>query len=317
MELRALVYVEGEWSPSLLCNEPGIPAYQVHAANTGVALCRNILRTISEQKIEPEEILFIGATDRSVEAARALPCTKAVEDDEGVHQAETQNRNQVAVAGYVNTKFPGQRFKGLPMVIEGFEEVDFAFLNRIYERCHKIPWTITKTRRCVIRELSLSDLDELRELYDRPGITWRLDAQGRRIPGFIEPLYSPEEERDYQEAYIANMYGYYGYGMWVITDRKTGKLMGRAGLEHREFGSGTELELGYLVDPDVQQQGIATEVCTAILDYAGKNLDFPRVNALTSADNRASIGLLSKLDFQYMEDVCMEGQWYLRYTYNF
>ena len=64
-------------------------------------------------------------------------------------------------------------------------------------------------------------------------------------------------------------------------DKASGELIGRAGLEHREFPDAVELELGYLIDPDRQGQGLATEVCQAILAFAREELDFPRVNALT------------------------------------
>ncbi len=55
---------------------------------------------------------------------------------------------------------------------------------------------------------------------------------------------SYEEEREYQQAYIEQMYRFYGYGMWIVCDRNTGELIGRAGVEHREELGG-ELELGY------------------------------------------------------------------------
>ena len=34
------------------------------------------------------------------------------------------------------------------MVVEGFEEVDMTFLQRVYERHFNIPWTILETERC-------------------------------------------------------------------------------------------------------------------------------------------------------------------------
>ena len=79
----------------------------------------------------------------------------------------------------------------------------------------------------MIRELSLEDLPALEKLYQKEGVTWRLDADGERIPGFIEPLFAKEKEKKYQQAYITNMYGYYGYGMWLVFDKASGELIGR------------------------------------------------------------------------------------------
>ena len=48
--------------------------------------------------------------------------------------------------------------------------------------------------------------------------------------------------------------------MWIVCDRNTGELIGRAGVEHREELGG-ELELGYAIGVPWQRQGYATEVC--------------------------------------------------------
>ena len=163
----------------------------------------------------------------------------------------------------------------------------------------------------------MEDLDALISLYDQPGVTYQLDAKGQRQPGYIEPLFAREEEEVYQQAYITHMYGYYGYGMWLVFDRTTGNLIGRAGLEHRDFDGQTELEMGYVIAPAWQGQGIATEVCGAIIKFAREELDFPRLNALTDAKNAASIALLEKLGFAYTEDSDAAGSRMRRYVYNF
>lgn len=340
MELRALIYVEGEWNPSLFCQETKdrLSIYKIPTTAGKMAACErilkppafnrsmiaadtageqeeavvqqekkqygesrsqelqhNMLQTLRKRSMQTREVLLVAATDQTVQAAKQLG---------------------IAVAGYVNPLFPGQTFAGVPMVIEGFEEVDREFLERIYRRCHGLPWIIAVTKRCLLREMTVDDLDDLIRLYEQPGITWRLDEKGNRIPGFIEPLYPREEEKAYQKAYISNMYGYYGYGMWAVTDRESGKLIGRAGLDHREYDSGVELEMGYLIDPAYQRKGIATEVCRAIMDFARENLDFFRINALTDPANRPSAALLEKLGFEYLEDFPVAGKPMQRYIFH-
>ena len=140
------------------------------------------------------------------------------------------------------------------MYAEGMEEIDGSFLQHVYERHHHIPWIILKTPRCIVKEFSMEYLDALFELYAGKGMT-----------DYMEPLYPYEEEREYQQAYIEQMYRFYGYGMWIVCDRNTGKLIGRAGVEHREELGG-ELELGYAIGVPWQRQGYATEVFSANLD---------------------------------------------------
>ena len=58
-------------------------------------------------------------------------------------------------------------------------------------------------------------------MYAEPGMT-----------DYMEGLYEYEEELEYQKAYIENMYRFYGYGIWLVFEKKTGTLIGRAGVEH-------------------------------------------------------------------------------------
>lgn len=119
----------------------------------------------------------------------------------------------------------------------------------------------------------------------------------------------------------AGIYYQYVRILWIWDvagfDKASGELIGRAGLEHREFPDAVELELGYLIDPDRQGQGLATEVCQAILAFAREELDFPRVNALTDQKNVASVALLQKLGFYYLEDTDVSGSRTQRYIYEF
>ena len=145
-------------------------------------------------------------------------------------------------------------------------------------RYNHIPWDIGETDRCLIRELSLSDLPALYELYEKPGMT-----------DFVEPLYDYETELEYQKAYIENMYGFYEYGMWLVFSKETGKLIGRAGLEHDE--------MGYMIAPKFQNQGYATEVCRFIIEYARENTDFEELYCRIDERNEASVRLAKKLGF--------------------
>lgn len=181
------------------------------------------------------------------------------------------------------------------MVVEGFEEVDMTFLQRVYERHFNIPWTILETERCIVRELELSDLDALFSMYAEPGMT-----------DYMEGLYEYEEELEYQKAYIENMYRFYGYGMWLVFEKKTGTLIGRAGVEHREELNG-EMELGYAIRTSFQHQGYAYEVCQAIVQYAGEELQAHLLHCLIEKGNVISEKLAVKLGFSYHGDREIDG----------
>lgn len=187
------------------------------------------------------------------------------------------------------------------IIVEGFEEVDYDFFEKIYQRHHNLPWTILETERLVVRELALSDMDALFELYSYEGMT-----------DYMEGLYPYEEEYEYQKAYIANMYRFFGYGMWLVFEKETGKLVGRAGVEHREELEG-EPELGYAIGTPWQGKGYATEVCRGILQYAREELGFEEICSLVEPENIVSIHLLEKLDFFHAEDLTIDGVNYKKY----
>jgi RimJ/RimL family protein N-acetyltransferase len=197
-------------------------------------------------------------------------------------------------------------FPGAWIVVEGFDDVDYDFLKKCYQRAHNLPWEILTTERCVLRELTLDDMDALFALYGQPGVT-----------EYMEGLYEREEEERYEQAYIENMYRYYGYGMWLVCKKDTGEIIGRAGLEHRDYHGTAELEMGYLIAPAEQRKGYATEVCRAMMDYARDNLDFLRINCLIQAENMVSKHLVERLGFTFFEKMKENGAEMDRYTYCF
>lgn len=188
------------------------------------------------------------------------------------------NRQQKQIADSLGIASIGEPQCGTRYAVESLAELDIEYLERVRRRYNHIPWDIGETDRCLIRELSLSDLPALYELYDKPGMT-----------DFVEPLYDYETELEYQKAYIENMYGFYEYGMWLVFSKETGKLIGRAGLEHDE--------MGYMIAPELWNQGYATEVCRFIIDYARENTDFEELYCRIDEKNTASVRLAQKLGF--------------------
>ena len=138
MKLKALVYQQKEWNPLQLSTD--FPVFPVE----------NITEeALAVWKLHAEEVLLITPTDAGIQAAV---------------------RAHMAVAAYADPAFPEQSYAGAWMVIEGFEEVDDEFLERIFQRCHGQPWEIARTKRCVIRELSMEDLPALEKLYQKEGL---------------------------------------------------------------------------------------------------------------------------------------------------
>lgn len=328
LRLTTIVYRKGEWSPELLskdvrdqytyCEIPKMQSISNEQVKSSAQMnsqeiiseYADLLKdTMIQNNIDPENMLYIAATQESLHAAQML----------GMAVLGYDNRSEMGYS-YIQEKqecvnLP-HSLSGVKNVVEGFEEVDALFLERVYEREHHLPWEIARTDRWILREFTMDDMDGLVELYDQPGVAYRI-VNGYQVPGYIEPLLPREEEEEYQRCYIENMYGFYGYGMWIVTEIRSPRIIGRAGLENREYEDGVELEMGYVIDPRWQRREIAYEVCSTIMEYARENTDFPRLNALTEADNVASIALLEKLGFTYLEDTDVSGSRTRRYVYDF
>ena len=188
-------------------------------------------------------------------------------------------------------------FAGALYVIEQIEEIDYETVDMAYRRLAGLPWEILTTKRCIIRETIVEDVDSFYQIYAEPEIT-----------KYMEDLYA---DRDEEIAYIRNyqekVYSFYGYGMWTVLT-KDGTVIGRAGISWRE---GFDLpELGFVIGIPWQRQGYAYEVCSAILTYAREELGFTKIQALVMQGNDKSEGLCRKLGFQYIDQTNFEGHIY-------
>jgi len=168
------------------------------------------------------------------------------------------------------------------------DQVEDEDLERIYRRCAGIPWDIAYTDRCYIREFKMEDLDDLFDLYAMAGMTQ-----------YMEPLFEYQEEKQYQANYIEYIYKLYGFGMWLIYDKTTGKLIGRAGIEVRETcDRENQAELGFAIASDRWRQGLAYEVCSKIISLAREEYELTSLIARCHPENISSRRLLEKLGFK-------------------
>lgn len=168
-------------------------------------------------------------------------------------------------------------------ILQGEESLqDTEYLERIYLRLIGRPWIIAQSDRLIIRESEVSDLDFFYNIYDEC-----------RAQGFVKPLsLDRSEEQDKLAAYIRNLYGIYGYGLWSIVEKCSGRVIGRAGFFPSETSD--ETELGYIIDPNFRRAGYAFEACTAILRCAS-DLGITKAVAVIDKDNAASRQLAEKL----------------------
>jgi len=87
----------------------------------------------------------------------------------------------------------------------------------------------------------------------------------------------------------------HGFSKWIIVDRNTGRLIGDSGLlVLQDYGW---IDLGFRLAQPYWGKGLATEVGSAWVHAAFKDLNIDRLAALVHPQNTASIRVLVKLRF--------------------
>ena len=171
-------------------------------------------------------------------------------------------------------------------VVYDEKDIDNGLLELVCARKYNEPLVIAETERFIIREMSVGDLPHLYELYHTLS-----DCI------YVEPLYGYEEEKAFTIKYIENMYGFFGYGLWLVFDKKTGELVARAGIENRSIDGQNCQELGYLVKKNWQGKHVAWEVMSQIVELAKDRFGLEELNICTMKTNIPSIQLALKLGF--------------------
>lgn len=205
---------------------------------------------------------------------------------------------------YLTEENKGKIWEDIPYAAEELEGLDGDFLEKVYQRHVKEPWEILQTRRLIVREMTEKDLDALYRIYDQPGI-------GVLMDGLSEDR---EEERAYIKAYIERAYPFYGFGLWMIAERESGRCVGRAGFFMREgFG---EPELGFIIAREEQRKGYCFEVCSALLEYGFRELEFEQIQALVAEGNAASLAVCRKLGGRTAESIVWKKRRYIRFLWS-
>lgn len=195
----------------------------------------------------------------------------------------------------------GDSFPQGAYCMESLLDVEYDYLERIFQRGRGLPWTILETPRLIVREIMIEDVPRLYELYEEEEIT-----------AYMEGLFPTiQEEEEYTEKYIKNVYHFYGYGMWVLIEKTSGELIGRAGLEYHDDFDG--LELGFMLGKQYWHKGYAYEACNAILEYGKEELEQYSYRALVHFENTASRRLCEKLGFDEYGTVDLNGACHIDY----
>lgn len=136
---------------------------------------------------------------------------------------------------------------------------------------------ILETPRLILRELEQTDFAELCELLQDP-----------RVMYAYEHDFTKQDVQDWLDRQRMR-YQKYGFGLWAIILKETGKFIGEAGLTMQPYKGGEVLEVGYQLKYAFWHHGYAHEAAAACKDYAFEKLRANKVHSVIKVDNRSSI----------------------------
>jgi ribosomal-protein-alanine N-acetyltransferase len=151
-------------------------------------------------------------------------------------------------------------------------------------------------RRVVAERLVPSHLATLR----------RMDGNARMMAS-LGGVRTEAETETYLERHLAH-WSEHGFGTWLLKDRATDRVMGRAGLRHLEVEGVDEVELAYALLPEFWGSGLGTEVARACVTIGLDWLGLPSLVALATTDNLASHRVLLKSAFTPQREVHHQGR---------
>ena len=145
-----------------------------------------------------------------------------------------------------------------------------------------------KTKRLGLRPFQQSDIDYLVELNSDPDVR----------------QFFPDgtQNREQTEARMNDFISYYkekGLPCFVMFEIESGEFVGRCGFGPVETG---EIEVGYLLHKKFWGKGLASEVLTALLEWAKQNINADYIIAFAPIEHVASQRVMRKCGMEHYKN---------------
>ncbi|PZQ64881.1 MAG: GNAT family N-acetyltransferase [Phenylobacterium zucineum] len=155
---------------------------------------------------------------------------------------------------------------------------------------------VLETERLSLREADETDAVFVLELLNSPGFLENIGDRGVR---------SEDEARGYITERVLASYREHGFGMWITVQKSDGAPVGLAGIIKRD---GLDVpDVGYAFLPKAWGRGYAQEAAAGVMRHAVEVLGIPKLAAITTLENFASMAVLRKVGFTYQGVIQLPG----------
>jgi RimJ/RimL family protein N-acetyltransferase len=156
---------------------------------------------------------------------------------------------------------------------------------------------VLATERLALRHLEDRDAPFMLRLLNDPAFIRYIGDRGVRT--------EEDAVRYTREGPVAS-YSTHGYGLYLVELLASGEPIGICGLVMRDYLDHPDIGFAFL--PEFGRQGYGFESASAVKAYALDALGIPRLLAITSQDNVASIRLLEKLGLVFEHMISPPGR---------
>lgn len=187
------------------------------------------------------------------------------------------------VIAWKHSENDAESLMSAPWLILSLDALTPDYIALVTARHNGQPLLIARSKRMLIRELTMGDLPALMELQ----LELTEHPDGHFFPVTAD---TPASQQSFLENYINHQYPFFGFGIYGLFDKDI--LLGIAGYSQTQdpaIGN-----LSYAVRPAYQGQGYATEALKILFPMGTEEFGFEKVLSYIHKENTASLRLAQK-----------------------
>ena len=147
-----------------------------------------------------------------------------------------------------------------------------------------------ETERLMLREYTQEDFDDIYEILSDP----------ETMRHYPKP-YDEAMTRRWIERNIG-YYKEYGFGIWAVILKETGKFIGDCGLTIQNIDGELLPEIGYHINKRYQRQGFGSEAARAVRNWAFENTEYDSLYSYMKYTNTASYSTAASIGMKKIKE---------------
>jgi len=167
-------------------------------------------------------------------------------------------------------------FPGNPFLLPNVEAFLYSAVTPPKKTTIKGSRMRIETKRLLLRELAIDDLENLHKILSDP----------ESMKHYPAP-FTLQKSKQWIE-WNRNNYQTYGFGLWAVMLKEHNLFIGDCGITMQKIHNQLEPEIGYHINKAYTGNGYATEAAQACRDYAFGVLKLPKVYSYMKYTNIAS-----------------------------